>query len=85
MNDNRARGQILPLFALSLVAILAMAALLFDGANTLVNRRQLQNAGDAAALAGANVIQTIGSVRTCSAVSGATPGAPRTDVAAAVL
>jgi hypothetical protein len=82
--DRRA-GQILPLFVLSLVAILAMAALLFDGANALAARRQLQNAGDAAALAGSNVIQATGSIRACSATAGPPPGAPRSDIVAAVL
>jgi hypothetical protein len=49
-------GQIIVLFALMLVALLAMGGLLFTGAQTLVTRRSLQNAGDAAALAGANVL-----------------------------
>jgi hypothetical protein len=81
---GRERGQILPLFVLALVAILGMCALLFDGANALATRRKLQNAGDAAALAGANIVQAVGSVRTCSAAWGATPGAPRQDVIDAV-
>lgn len=79
---DRSRGQILPLFAFSLVAMLAMAALLFDGAHELVFRRELQNASDAAALAGANVIQS-GTVRGCSAVTTEPPGPPRPEVLAA--
>lgn len=55
-HDDREGGQILVLFALSLVVILAFGSLLFTGANALVIRRQLQNAGDAAALAAANLI-----------------------------
>ncbi|HEV8516060.1 MAG TPA: pilus assembly protein TadG-related protein [Candidatus Limnocylindrales bacterium] len=70
------RGQVLPLFAITLVALFAMAALLFDAAQALVVRRQLQDAGDAAALAAANVIQT-GTPRGCSATAGPPPGAPR--------
>lgn len=49
-------GQIIVLFALAMVAVLAMGALLFSGAQTLVMRRQLQNSGDAAALAAANLM-----------------------------
>ncbi|HYN68884.1 MAG TPA: pilus assembly protein TadG-related protein, partial [Candidatus Eisenbacteria bacterium] len=60
---RRDAGQILVLFCLSMVAMLVALALLYDGARALVLRRQLQNAADAAALAGANVIS-----------SGTTPG-----------
>lgn len=73
------RGQILPLFAISLIVVIAMAALVFDAANALVVRRNLQNAGDAAALAGSNVIQTAGSSRRCTDGAG-----PRADIVAAV-
>lgn len=81
---TRERGQVLPLFVFSLLAIIALAALLFDGANTLVTRRKLQNVGDAAALIGSNVLQTSGSIRTCSATNGPPPGAPRQDIIDAV-
>ena len=50
------QGQIVVLFALSLVVLLAFGGLLFAGAQTLVLRRQLQNASDAAALAAANIL-----------------------------
>lgn len=79
---SRDRGQVLALFALSLVAIIAMAALLFDAADALVTRRELQNAGDAAAIAGSNVVQAAGSSLTCSTAGPG--GAPRTDVVDAV-
>ncbi|HET7677682.1 MAG TPA: pilus assembly protein TadG-related protein [Candidatus Limnocylindrales bacterium] len=80
MNDRRSeRGQILPLFTLVLVALLGMGALLFDGAQALVLRRQLQDAGDAAALAAANVVQS-GNPRGCSANAGPPPGNPRGSV-----
>jgi Flp pilus assembly protein TadG len=48
------RGQILVLFALGLVAIIAMVGLVLDGGGTYAQRRSQQNAADLAALAGAN-------------------------------
>ena len=81
---NGERGQVLVLFVLGLVAMLAVGALLLDGANALVTRRRLQNAGDAAALAGANVLQAQGSAHVCSTVSSSPPGAARADIIAAV-
>ena len=47
------RGQVLVLFAGGLVALLIVAALAFDVGMMLVERRDEQNAADAAALAGA--------------------------------
>jgi hypothetical protein len=52
------------------MAMLFMAALLFDGAQAVVNRRVLQNAADAGALAGANVLRVAGSG--CSGGTGTT-------------
>ncbi|MFL5755051.1 MAG: pilus assembly protein TadG-related protein [Chloroflexota bacterium] len=75
-------GQILVLFVISLLAIFAMAALLFDGANALVTKRRLQDAGDAAALAAANILQS-GTTKGCSATAGPPPGAARAEVIAA--
>jgi Putative Flp pilus-assembly TadE/G-like len=80
------RGQVLPFFALALTAIIAMAALLFTGANALVVRRSLQNAGDAAALAAANLIQARTLTKTgsgCSPVANPDPGAPWPDLVTA--
>jgi Flp pilus assembly protein TadG len=79
IRDRAAReeqGQILVIFAIALLSMLIAAALLFDGAQALVLKRQLQNASDSAALAGANLLQasTVG----CSATSGSTT--PRTTV-----
>jgi hypothetical protein len=79
---RRDEGQVLVLFVISLVAVFAMAALLFDGAGVLAKKRQVQNAGDGAALAAANVIQS-GSPKGCSATSGPPPGAPRAAVVSA--
>jgi hypothetical protein len=53
------RGQVLVIFAFAFVAIIFMLALLFDGARGLVMRRELRNASDAAAMAGANILQSI--------------------------
>ncbi|MFP5343339.1 MAG: pilus assembly protein TadG-related protein, partial [Candidatus Limnocylindria bacterium] len=49
----RGRGQIVVLFAGSIVVLLLIAALVFDVGMMLVERRDQQNAADAAALAGA--------------------------------
>ena len=82
--NDRQRGQILPLFALSMIVILSIGALVLDGASMLVTRRHLQNAGDAAALAAANTMQKDGSAHVCSTVSSSPPGAARSDIIAAV-
>jgi hypothetical protein len=86
MQPKRAgqRGQILPIFVISLLVILSIGALVLDGASMLVTRRHLQNAGDAAALAGANLIQKTNSGSVCSNTSGPPPGAARADIIAAV-
>jgi hypothetical protein len=81
-NRNGQSGQIMVLFVIALVAMLAMAGLLFDGGQALALRRQLQDAGDAAALAAANVIQS-GTPRGCSATAGPPPGSPRAVVVTA--
>jgi hypothetical protein len=49
----RERGQMLALFAICLVAIIAMTGLVIDGGLTMVQRRDEQNVADAAAMAGA--------------------------------
>ena len=50
------RGQMLVIVAVALTALIAMAGLVIDGGMALSNRRQVQNASDAAALAGARVL-----------------------------
>ena len=75
-------GQVIVIFAFAFIAIIMMLALLFDGARALVLRREMQDASDAAALAGANVIQGL-SPKGCSAVTGPPPGAPVAAVVAA--
>jgi hypothetical protein len=49
----RERGQMLALFAICLVAIIAMTGLVIDGGMTMVQRRDEQNVADAVAMAGA--------------------------------
>ena len=47
-------GQIIVIFALALVAMIAMVGLVLDGGSTFAQRRGQQNAADLAALASAN-------------------------------
>jgi hypothetical protein len=60
MNENN-RGQVLPLFALMLIALLAIAALAIDVSNALQARRYYRTIADAAALAGGQDLQQVGS------------------------
>lgn len=76
----REGGQALVLFAFLVMTMLFMAALLFDGAQAIVGRRVLQNAADAAALAGANVLRVGG-----DGCSGGTSTTPRSIVQNAAL
>jgi hypothetical protein len=55
-DPNRQRGQTLVLFTLTLIVLLAAAALVFDVGQSLADRRSRQNAADAAALAGARYL-----------------------------
>ena len=45
-------GQAVVIIALAMVGIIAMMGLIFDGGNVYIQRRHMQNAADAAALAG---------------------------------
>jgi hypothetical protein len=63
------RGQILVLFAGGLVLMLALAALVFDVGQNLLDRRTEQNASDAAALAGARYIPAANFSGSCPAGS----------------
>ena len=80
--DDRERGQIIVLFALALVAIVAMVGLVLDGGSAYAQRRGEQNAADLAALAGANdylvnsnSAQAIVTARAVAAQNGYTHGA----------
>ncbi|MFP5343925.1 MAG: TadE/TadG family type IV pilus assembly protein [Candidatus Limnocylindria bacterium] len=56
-----ASGQVIPVFALALLAIVAMGALVLEGGNAYAQQRVAQNGSDAAANAGALVIgETLG-------------------------
>ena len=55
------RGQVLVLFALGIVALLGAAGIAFDAGRFIMERRSLQNAADAAALAAANSLTRGGS------------------------
>lgn len=55
-SGSREHGQILPLFVLALLAILAMVALVIDGGTVLAQQRIAQNGADAGAMAGAITI-----------------------------
>ncbi len=74
---RREEGQIIIIFALFLTVLTVLAALLYSGAGTLVLRRQLQNWGDAAALAAANImpIGTTPATSTCTSARIASSGA----------
>jgi hypothetical protein len=76
------RGQVLIIFAFAFIAIIMMLALLFDGARALVLRREMQDASDAAAMAGANLIQGL-TPKQCSLTAGPPPGAPVAAITAA--
>jgi len=54
--QKRESGQILVIFAIGLVGILAMAALILEGGQTYLHRRQAQAAADSGALAGARLM-----------------------------
>jgi Flp pilus assembly protein TadG len=63
------RGQILVIFALGLVAIIAMVGLVLDGGSAFAQRRAEQNAADLAALAGANTYLLTGDQTTSTAAA----------------
>jgi Putative Flp pilus-assembly TadE/G-like len=80
-SDSEPRGQVLVIVAVAFTAMMALLAVLFDGANGMVTRRDMQDAGDAAALAGANVVH-VGTPRGCATVAGGTM--PRASIVQAV-
>lgn len=59
-DQGNERGQIIVLFAGGLVAIILIAALVFDVGHDLLERRHQQNVADSAALAGARFLTTAG-------------------------
>ena len=59
MAEREKKGQALVLVALVLVALIALVGLAVDGGRLYALRRQVQNAADAAALAGARELATV--------------------------
>jgi Putative Flp pilus-assembly TadE/G-like len=55
-SHRRAQGQVIVIFAVALVAVLAMTGLIIDGGHAWSEQRHVQNAADAAARAGALVL-----------------------------
>ena len=76
------RGQVMVIFAFAFVVIILRMALRFDGGRGLLLRREMKNASDAAAMAGANVLMSLNPTG-CS-LTASPPGAPRAEVVAAV-
>ena len=67
MTQRSQGGQVIVIFGLALVAIVAMVALIVEGGNAFAQQRITQNGADAAANAGAVVLaQTLGSPGTMS-------------------
>jgi len=62
-------GQIIVIFALGLVAMIAMVGLVLDGGSSFAQRRGQQNAADLAAMAGANEFLISGDKTTATAVA----------------
>jgi Flp pilus assembly protein TadG len=62
-------GQIIVLFALAMIAIIAMVGLVLDGGSAFSQRRAEQSAADLAALAGANSILLNGDEAIATAVA----------------
>jgi hypothetical protein len=60
------RGQVLVIVALVFVGLVALAGLAIDGGNLFVQRRQAQNASDAATLAGTRLVAK--AIQTCDSV-----------------
>ncbi len=58
VDQSYERGQSIVLIALMLIGLLAIAALVLDGGNAYAQRRRMQNAADAGALAGAQELDS---------------------------
>ena len=77
---EREPGQILVLFALAAVAVIAMVGLVLDGGDSFAQRRDQQSAADLAATAGANAYLNAGGsvgARTAAAIAAARSAATR--------
>ena len=85
------RGQIIVLFALGMIALIAMVGLVLDGGGAYAQRRGEQNSADLAALAGANdyllnnnSASAIARARSVAALNGYTNGAGGVTVAVTI-
>lgn len=65
------RGQVIVLFALSLVVLVGLVAVILDGGRVYTERRRAQNAADAAATAGAAVLDKSNIPGTLAAIGAA--------------
>ena len=70
------RGQMLPMVAVSLVALLGCTGLVIDMGRAYLAYRQLQSATDAAALAGAQALPNNTAATTAANSYGAASGSP---------
>jgi Putative Flp pilus-assembly TadE/G-like len=84
---HRARGQIIVVFLLGIMAIIGITGLAIDGGGAFAQRRDQQTAADLAALAAANdyllannPVQAIARARAVAAANGFTDGVNATDV-----
>ena len=71
---RRERGQVLPVVALALVALLGISAFAIDVGFAYYAKRQLQSATDAAALAGAQDLPNSATALSTAASYAATGG-----------
>jgi hypothetical protein len=87
-NQGRERGQLLVVFALSLVGLIGAVGLVIDGGSTFVQKRDEQNVADAAAMAAgyATVMGTGGSAAALSVASanGYTHGSGGVDISVSI-
>jgi hypothetical protein len=82
------RGQVLPLFAILITALIGLTGLVIDGSSTFVQRRDQQNAADLAAMAGGygylNSTGAEAAARAVATARGFTDGVDGTTVAVSV-
>lgn len=71
-DERRDGGQVLVVFALALTAIVAMTGLVLDGGSAFVQRRNMQNVADSAAMAAAYAYGMGGGVSGAQAAARAT-------------
>ena len=55
-SSRRPRGQVIPITALAMIALIGGVALILEGGNAYAHQREAQNGSDAVANAGATVL-----------------------------